>query len=194
GVESAQFTFHTKRASFVRASAGDHTTLVTSTVGRDESILWVFAGEFFGCGRAVGQVSGAEAGQELFGGGAEWIAEVDQLVQAGEDAVFHAEGNDRLVFVDAKIFGGVDEESSAAADFIAKQRDAGAGMVEGFDDNVFEFVAEVLFDGAFVKFGNFGVVGEDADGAEILAAAAFINREKFLHSVRSVRTVVKNLG
>ena len=67
-------------------------------------------------------------------------------------------------------------------------------MVESFHDHVFQFIAQILFDGAFVRFRHFGVVGEHADGAEIVAGAAFVGGKEFLHGIGGVGAVVQDLS
>src|SRR5947208_8890231 len=104
------------------------------------------------------------------------MAEFDELVVATVHVGFGAERNDGLVLVDLKIFGGVDEEGGAAADFFSEQGNTGAGVIECFDDDVFELVAKILFYGAFVSFWHLGLVGENTDGAEIVTGATFIGR------------------
>ena len=66
-------------------------------------------------------------------------------------------------------------------------------MVVGFHHDVLEFVAQVLFDGRLVVLFHLGVIRQDAHGAKILPAAAFIGSEKFLHRIGSVGAVVQNL-
>src|SRR5215470_14032353 len=65
-------------------------------------------------------------------------------------------------------------------------------MVIGFHDDILKFFAQILFDGGFVPFLNFGVIGKHADGAEVLLAMSFIGREEFLHGFAGVRVVVKD--
>ncbi len=194
GVEGAEFALHAKGPGFVGAATGDHASLIGGAVGCHESVLRIFAGEFFRGGSAVSEIGTSQSGQKLFGGGAERIAEFDEFVETRVNAVFSAERNDRLVIGDLEIFGGVDEESGAAADFVAQEGDAGASVIKSFDHDVFEFIAEILFDGRFVVLGDFGVIGEHTDGAEIVAGATFVGGEKFLHGVGGVGAVVQNLG
>ena len=138
----------------------------------------------------VSEIAGTEARQKLFCRRAEGIAEFDELVEAGDDAVFGAEVHDGLVVLEFQIAQGIDEEGGAAADFVAQQGDAGACVVEGLDDDIFEFIAEILFDGGFVLFLNFSVVGKDANGAEFLAAVTLVGGEKFLHRFAGVGAVI----
>ncbi len=42
-------------------------------------------------------------------------------------------------------------------------------------------------------FFDFGVIGQHADGVEIVPAATLVGREEFLHRVGGVRAVVQNL-
>ena len=63
----------------------------------------------------------------------------------------------------------IHEERGAAADFVAQHGDARARHVEGFNDHVLQFVAQELFDGAFVFRLDFGIIGQHADGAEAVA-------------------------
>ena len=130
----------------------------------------------------------------MFGGGAEGIAKFDELVETGNDAVFLAEMHDGLVFIELEIAERVDEERSAAAYFFAEHADSGASVIVGFDDNVLEFFAEVLLDGRFMLFLNFGIVGKHADGAEILAAMTFVGSKKFLDGLAGVGVVVQDTG
>src|SRR5207248_11272562 len=117
--EGAKFAFHSERAGFIGPAAGDHAALVSGAVRRDESVLRIFAREFFRADRVVGEIRGAQPRQKLFRGWAERIAEFDELVEASVNTVFGAEGNDGLVLVDLKIFCGVDEEGGASADFFS---------------------------------------------------------------------------
>ena len=75
--------------------------------------------------------------------------------------------DDGLELVKAEITERIDEEGGAPTDFLAEKSDARAGVVVGFDDDVFELVAEELLDSGLVLFGNFGVVGENADSMEV---------------------------
>ena len=90
----------------------------------------------------------------------------------------------------------IHEERRAAAHFVAQQSDAGARLVERFDDDVLELVAKELLDRAFVFFLDFGVVGEQADGAESalgsIGLAFGIGVEKFLHGVGRVGALAQN--
>ena len=101
--------------------------------------------------------------------------------------------HDGFVLFEFQVAEGIDEESGAAADFVAQQRDTGAGVVVGFDDDVFELIAEILLDSGFVLFLDFGVIGEHADGAEFLAAVTFVGGKKFLHRFAGVGAVVQDL-
>src|SRR5258706_3597932 len=163
GVEGAEFALHAKGPGFVGAATGDHASLIGGAVGCHESVLRIFAGEFFRGGSAVSEIGTSQSGQKLFGGGAERIAEFDEFVETRVNAVFSAERNDRLVIGDLEIFGGVDEESGAAADFVAQEGDAGASVIKTFDYDAFAFIAETLFDCRFVVLGVFGVIGKHAD-------------------------------
>ena len=64
-------------------------------------------------------------------------------------------------------------------------------MVEGFDDDILEFVAQELFDGALVLRFDFGVIGQYADGAKI-ARRRTIGREEFLHGLGGIGVVVED--
>jgi len=66
----------------------------------------------------------------------------------------------------------IHEECGAASDFITQHGNAGAGHIKRFDDDVFQFVAQKLFDGAFVFLTHLGVIGEHANGTE---AGGFIS-------------------
>ncbi len=66
-------------------------------------------------------------------------------------------------------------------------------MVKCFDDYVFQFIAQILFDGAFVRFRNLGVIGQDSYGAKILSAAPFICGEQLLHRIRGIGTIIQDL-
>ena len=61
-------------------------------------------------------------------------------------------------------------------------------------NDVLQLIAQVLFDGGLVVLFHLGVICQDAHGAKILPAAAFIGSEKFLHRIGSVGAVVKDLG
>src|SRR5262249_53364897 len=89
--------------------------------------------------------------------------------------------------------GGVDKEGGAAADLVAQKRDTGTRVLERFHHHIFQFVAKILLNGAFVLFGDFGVIGQDAHRAEVSFAAALVGREEFLHGVGGVGAVVQNL-
>ncbi len=103
------------------------------------------------------------------------------------------EVDDGFVFGEAQIAQRVDKERGAAADFIAEQGNASASVVKRFDNDVLEFIAKILFDGRFVLFLDFGIIREDSDGVEALAAAAFIGGEQLLHGIGCVGAVVENL-
>jgi len=66
-------------------------------------------------------------------------------------------------------------------------------VVVGFDDDVFQLVAEILLDSRFVLLFDLGVIGQYTDGAKILAAAAFVGGKKFLHRIRRIGAVVEDL-
>ena len=66
----------------------------------------------------------------------------------------------------------IHEERGAPANFVAQHGDAGARVIEGFNDHVFQFVAQELFDGALVLRFDFGVIGQHADGAEVARVAS----------------------
>ena len=78
--------------------------------------------------------------------------------------------------IDFEAAGRIDEERRAAAHFVAQQRHAGARLIEGFDDHVFEFFAQKLLDGGFVLFLHLGIIGQQADGAEIRARGIGLRR------------------
>src|SRR6266446_4180914 len=130
---------------------------------------------------------------ELFGGGAQRVAEFHELVEAGNYAVFGAEIYDGLIFGQPQTAQRVDEESGAAANLIAEQRDPSAGVVVSFDDDVLELIAKILLYGGLVLLFDFGIIGEDSDGAEVFSGAAFVGGEKFLHGIRGVGAVVEDL-
>ena len=46
-VQRAQFALHAERTHFVRAASCDHAALIASAIGRNESVLRVFACQFF---------------------------------------------------------------------------------------------------------------------------------------------------
>ncbi len=192
-IEGAEFALHAERAGFIGAAAGNHASLVAGTVRRDESELGIIARQRFRGRSAVGQISRAKPRKKLFCGSAKRIAEADQLVQARDHAVFDAEIDDGLVLGEAQIAKRIDEESGAAAYFIAKKGNSGASMVVGFDNDVFEFIAKILFDGGFVLFLDFRVICKDSNGVEVLPAAAFVRGEQLLDGIGGVGTVVENL-
>src|SRR5258708_2060343 len=180
--------------SSIGATAGDHTAMVAGAVGGDEGILGVFLRQFFRCSRAVRQIRGAQPWQELLCRRAERIAELHQLVEPGDDAVFRAEIHDRLVFGGkTQVPKRVDQESGAATHFIPGHGDTGPRGVVSFDDDIFQFVAKGLLDSRFMLLCDFGVIGKHADGAKILAAAALVGGKKLLNGVRGVRAVVQDL-
>src|SRR5260370_1263115 len=192
-VQGAQFPFHAQGTGFVGAAAGDHAALVAGAVWGDEGVLRIFASQFFRRRRAVRQISRTQPRQELFCSRAERVAELHELVEPRNDAVFRAEIYDRRVFRETQVPKRIDKKSGPAAHFIAKHGNAGTRMVVGLDHDVFQLVAQVLLDGGFVPLFNFGVIGEHADGAKTLAAAALVGGKKFLYRVCSVRAVVQDL-
>ena len=144
--------------------------------------------------RAVRQIRRAQPWQELFCRRTKRIAEFHQLVEPRDDSVFRAEIHDGLVFRGrTQVTERVDEESCSATHLIAEHGNAGARMVVGFDDDVFELVAQVLLDGGFVLLLDFSVIGQHADGAKILPPAALVGGKKFLHCIRGVSTIVQDL-
>ena len=128
--------------------------------------LWVDAREIFGDGGFFYQIGGLQLGEKLIHGRAERLAEFDEAIEAGQDAGSFGHGVGNFARGEIQAAQRIDEESGASAHFIAQQRYAGAGGVESFDDYIFEFVAEELLDGAFEFFFDFGVIGEQAYGAE----------------------------
>ena len=84
---------------------------------------------------------------------------------------------ERILFTEAQIAQRINEERGTAADFIAEQGNAGAGVVVGFDDDVLEFVTQILLDGRFVLFFDFGEIREHSDGVKAFAGTAFVGGE-----------------
>ena len=120
-----------------------------------------------GDGNGFDDVGGAKFFQEIFGGRAERLAKFDEAVEARDEISRH--GRAIFHFVHVEGAGRIDEEGGAAADVLAQQRDARAGLIERFDDDVFEFFAEKLLDGGFVFFLDLGVIGEQAERRGIRA-------------------------
>ncbi len=194
GVQSAQFALHAQRANFIGAATSYHAALVASAVGRDKGILRILTRQFFRRRRAVCQIRGAQPRQKLFRRRTKRISELHKLVEPRDDAVFHAEINNGIVLGGkTQVVERIHKESGSSAHFIAEHGNAGARVVVGFDDDVFQFVAQVLFDGGFVPLLDFSVISQHADGAKILPAAALVGGKKLLHSVRRVGAVVEYL-
>src|SRR5437667_12475 len=160
---------------FVGPAACDHAALVAGTVGREESVLRVFPRQSFRRCRAIRQIRGAQPWQELFRRRTERIAELHQFVEPRDDSVFRTEIHDRLVFGgETQVPERIHKECRSAAHFITEHGNAGARVVVGLDDDIFQFVAQVLLDGGFVLFLDFGVIGQHADGMKILPATALV--------------------
>lgn len=87
----------------------------------------------------------------------------------------------------------IDEECGATAHLFAQQRDASAGVIESFNDDVFQFVAKELLDGAFVLLLDLGVIGEYANGAKTARLAAACSGEQLLHRFGGVGAVIQYL-
>src|SRR6185437_4976179 len=87
----------------------------------------------------------------------------------------------------------IHEEGGAPADFFAQQGDAGAGMIEGFDDDVFELFAQELLDGAFVLFLYLGVIGQKSGGAKAARFGFAAGMKELLHGIGGVGAIAKDL-
>ena len=88
---------------------------------------------------------------------------------------------------------GVHEERRAAAHFIAQHGNARACVVESFDDDKFQLIAQKLLDRGLMLFFDFRVVGQYTHGAELLPAATRVRSKEFLHRLSRIRPVVQNL-
>ena len=162
----SQLALQRQRARVARASAGNHAAVVAGAFERKEIKLRIGAGQLLRRAPHFRPDTQIAASKEI----ALPPGRADRGIRrADRDAP-------RLLLWPGRISGavcrdieaaqGVDEEGGAAAHFVAQQRDACAGVIESFDDDVFEFFAQELLDRAFMFLFDFGVIGEQADGAE----------------------------
>ncbi len=166
GVQRTQFAFHSQRSGFRRAAAADDAALIRGAVGSHERIRGIFARQAFRDFGLLHQERRLQPRQKLLGGGPQRIAKLDQAVQARNGFLFDFKRRDRLVRLQIQLPKRIHEERGAPADLLAQQRDSGARNVERFHDDIFELIAQKLFDGALVLLLDFGVIGKHADGAE----------------------------
>src|SRR5215831_1121239 len=190
--DGAQLTLHSQWAGFIGAAAGHHAALIAGAIGRNEGVLRKFAGKSFRS-LVARQIGSSQAREELLGCRPERIAELDKLIQTGNDAVFGTEMRDRFVFIQLQVAERIDEEGGASANFVPKHADPGARVVVGFNDDVFELFTQVLLDCGFVLFLDVGIICEHTDGTKFLAAVAFVGGEKLLNGLAGVGVIVQDL-
>src|SRR5690348_396266 len=171
GFIHAEFALQCERSGLSGAAASDHTAMKARAVESDEILLRVFARQPFGLGGRLDEVSGLELRKKLFCGRTERFAEINEIIEARNEAGTGNRGAGGFWFV-LQMAERIDEKRSATAHLFAKQGDAGASVIKGFDDDVFEFVTEKLFDRAFVLLLHFGVIGEHAHGTKALGFVA----------------------
>ena len=117
--------------------------------------------------------------QKMFCGRTERVAEFDQAIEPRDALPPASAGNASASgVVNVQLAQRIHEECGAAAHLVAQQSHARARLVERFDDDVFQFIAQKLFDGAFVLFLHFGVIGQQADGAEAAAMSRRARRSR----------------
>ncbi len=132
--------------------------------------------------------------QKLLCRRAQRIAEFHETVEPRDGLLFDLEWHNRFIRLQIQFAKRVHEERGAPADFLAKNRDARARDIECLHHDVFQFVAQKLFDRALILLLDFGVIGQHADGAEPAGIiAALIGRKQFLHSVRGIGAIVQDL-
>ena len=171
--------------------------MVAGALGRQKITVRIFVGHLLGDRGRFDDVGGAQLGKEVLGGGTQRIAEIDQAIQAAQHSGGDGKGTLGFRRREIQLVQRIDKESSAAAHIVAQQGDSGAGVIEGFDHHVFQFVAQELFDRGFVFFLNFRVVRQQADGFEPDGRGvgrAFVGDvEQLLHGIGGVGAIAENL-
>ena len=191
GFAVAEFALERQRSGLAFATTGHGAAVVAGTVRRQEIAVRIVVGHLLGDGDGFNNVGGAKFLQKIFGGGTERLAEFDEAVEARDEIAGH--GRAIFHFVHVESASRIHEERRASTYFFAQQRDAGAGLIERFDDDVLELLAEKLLDRGFVFFLDFGVVGEQAEGAEASRRGVAIRIEELLHGIGRVGALAKNL-
>ena len=194
GIERAQLALHSQWSRFGRAAAAHHAALIRGAVGSDKRIRGILAREPLRHRGLLHQERRLQPRQELLRRRPQRIAEFHQAVEPRNGFLFDFEGHDRLVRLQIQLAERIHEERRAPADFLAQQRDSRARHVERLHDDIFQFVAQELLDGALVLLLDFGVIGQHADGAETVRFfAALIRSEQFLDRIRRVGAIVQDL-
>ena len=188
----AQFALQRERAGVAGTATADHAAVIAGAVDGEEMKFRIGAGERLCDARVFDDVGRLELGEKLIHGRAERLAEFHQAIETRENAgaVVHRVGS--FAGCDVEAAERIDEESGAAAHFIAEKSYARAGGFEGFDHDVFEFVAEKLLDGVFELLFDFGVIGEKTDGAEIFGRRAVCG-EEFLDGIGGIGAFFEDL-
>lgn len=126
---------------------------------------------------------------------AQRISKFDQTVEAGNNAF----GKRKICvsFLEIKIQGAqrVDKKRRPTAHFVTQKVDARARMIERFDNNIFQFVAEELFDGRLILLLDFCIVCEQSDGIKVARARSSTPTciEELLDSVGGIGALTENL-
>ena len=191
GFALAKLAFEGERSGLAFAAARNGAAVIAGAVRSEEITVRIVVGHLLGDGDGFDDIGSAKLFQEIFRSRAERLAKLDEAVETRDEIPRH--GSAIFHFVHIESAGRIHEEGGASTDIFAEQRDSGAGLIERFDDDVFELFAEKLLDRGFVFFLDFSVIREQAESAETARRRVTIGVEKLLHGVGRIGAFAQNL-
>src|SRR5271156_2574149 len=192
-----QFALQRQRPCLARAPSGNHASVIASSFRSQKITVRVVVRHLLGQRRALHHVSRAQLRQKIFRRRPQRLPEFPQTGQPPHHPPRHGQGSVRFRRSQIQFVQRVHEERRASAHLIAQQRNSRARLVERFHDHVLQFIAQKLFDRAFVLFLHLGVVRQQSHRAKRAArsirAALAAHIKKFLHRIRRVSPLAQYL-
>ena len=172
----AQFALQRQRPRFALASAGNHSAVIASAIRRQKIAVRIFVRHCLGAAPRFHQVCRTKSRQKMLCRRAERVAEIHQPVQPRDHARSHRQGSVHFGCLNVQLAQRIHEKCSAPAHLVAQQGNARARLVERFHDHILQFIAQELFDRAFILFLHFGVIGQQTNRVESLRLSLAASR------------------
>src|ERR1019366_1152447 len=189
----AGFAFHGERPGAALLAAGDGQAVIAGAIGEQEVEVRIADGEALGGDAVFGQETQGDARHKVDGSVLESVGKAEGIAEAGTDAGLGPDGGLGQTAAGVAIGFRVDQEGGASLQLGADEIEAALGLRPVLDDDVLELLVEELFRRLFELRVDFDVVGEDAEGLQVVRLALFERGEESLDALGGVGAMGEHL-